>query len=681
MAPAFIDDCTQLELKKAESLKVESDMLIKSVVNNPLPSLTSESFEAMINELKSAIGHSDVNFAPTSGSDELTPEKNWLLCDRTENGAVTFESSGSCRLDFFYKVTEGSSVSLVRDLLDTAWAENSLDTLQLIAQLRDVRNGKCDKLSSYIAAEWLLEKHPLTFIENLPNLVEVGYWKDILNFLQTRCLGEPWKEPYKGSSNSNKVEAAIARREKRIKYFINAKKVFQDDKVYRLLHLSVAALFSKELKKDLHSLRNPTNESFSSLAAKWAPSPMLNHDKTTLIASTIAELMFPSSESNDGNEVETYKDYIDRVRMKYQTEVLAPLRRASFVPEVFMSAKKWNEVDYNRVASKCMKKNCKSFEKHDIQRFTAYLSKVSKGKAKIAAGALKPYEMLQTAMDSSSSSIMSFMNELQWDSYVETLRSKGSLTNCLAVCDVSGSMFSGYSGVEPITVAVSLSLLVAELASPPYNNIFCTFSLRPVMHEIKGDTLKERYDSIANKDDWMMNTDFNAVFDLILSRAVAVNLPPEGMIQTIFVFSDMEFDAAESRIEGQKTNFQIAKQKFEKYGYKLPRIVFWNLRGDSRSHNRGASVPVRGDESNVALISGFSGQMLANFMDGKIEEPEVAVAAAVEEPEVAVAAAEVEPEVVVVAAEEKTKEVVMTPFEKMMSIIKSGKYDDWKVVD
>lgn len=81
------------------------------------------------------------------------------MCDRTENGAAAFASSGSGRLDFFYKVTEGSDEPLIGNLLDIAWAENSLDTLQLIAQLRDVRNGKCDKMSTYIAADWLLEKH------------------------------------------------------------------------------------------------------------------------------------------------------------------------------------------------------------------------------------------------------------------------------------------------------------------------------------------------------------------------------------------------------------------------------------------------------------------------------------------------------------------------------------------
>ena len=44
------------------------------------------------------------------------------------------------------------------------------------------------------------------------------------------------------------------------------------DNVFRLLHISVAVLFSEQLQKDLASLKEgkPTDVS---LAAKWAPTP------------------------------------------------------------------------------------------------------------------------------------------------------------------------------------------------------------------------------------------------------------------------------------------------------------------------------------------------------------------------------------------------------------------------
>ena len=678
--------------RKADTLKDESERLVKSVVNEPLPHMLSLEFQATIDKLKSAIALNNKKSVVSessslSGKLDIQAKKNWLLSDLTENGSPTLASSGSARLDLFFQVTEHSERDLVRERLDASWAENSLDTLQIIAQLRDIRSGKGDKSSAYYAVEWLLENHPLTCIENLKNLVDVGYWKDILNMLRWKCLGKRWAEsdePRGASKTSNLMEAAILRRQGRIDANLHAREAFAADPLYRLLHLSVAALFAGELKKDLALLSSlPSNESFSSLAGKWAPSPQGNHDKATLIASTIAELIFPrdsiaskaSKAGGGAEELMTYKEYIDIARMQYQTQVLSPLRRQSAVTEVFMSARQWHVLPYNRVSSLCMKKNVRRFTKHDQLRFDKFILDVQLGKKKrLASGAVKPHELLEVALKSKEDAVEFKVNELQWQSYVESLRSKGSLSNCLAVCDVSGSM-STMNGL-PLRVAVSLSLLVAELAQPPYNNIVCTFSSKPYMHEVEPGTLRERYNGLVRAD-WSMSTDFNAVFSLILARAQAARLPPEEMIRTVFVFSDMEFDEAQrsNYYHPNPTNFEAAKSEFESQGYSLPRLVFWNLRGDTRSTGRGASVPVRADEADVALVSGFSGQMLANFLDGQLLDPAVQEEEEEEEEEEDNKDSDEEEELL------GADKVKLTPFETMVGIIKSGKYDQWVVVD
>ena len=120
--------------------------------------------------------------------------------------------------------------------------------------------------------------------------------------------------------------------------------------------------------------------------------------------------------------------------------------------------------------------------------------------------------------------------------------------------------------------------------------------------------------------DWGMNTDLNAVFSRILERALASNIPAEQMIGTVFVFSDMQFDAATHGHGGfgmlacPETNFKVAQAEFEKHNYKLPKIVFWNLQGDGDD-----SMPVTHNEQGVALVSGFSGQLLKLFMGGATE--------------------------------------------------------------
>jgi len=102
---------------------------------------------------------------------------------------------------------------------------------------------------------------------------------------------------------------------------------------------------------------------------------------------------------------------------------------------------------------------------------------------------------------------------------VEQLRAGGEgtlLGSALAVCDVSGSM----SG-SPMEMAVALSLLVAELAAPPFKDIVCTFSHVPKLHQVVGATLADRVRELKGLD-WEMNTNLNAVFQVTAGSGSAV---------------------------------------------------------------------------------------------------------------------------------------------------------------
>jgi len=87
------------------------------------------------------------------------------------------------------------------------------------------------------------------------------------------------------------------------------------------------------------------------------------------------------------------------------------------------------------------------------------------------------------------------------------------------------------------------------------------------------------------------------------------NLPQDDMPKILFTFTDMEFDEAFPGTTA--TNFEHAKQLFEAKGYKLPTMVFWNLRANTRK----TSTPVQKDENGVILLSGFSGQLLSFIMN------------------------------------------------------------------
>ncbi|CAI5498208.1 unnamed protein product [Closterium sp. Naga37s-1] len=385
-----------------------------------------------------------------------------------------------------------------------------------------------------------------------------------------------------------------------------------------------------------------------SLAAKWAPSSGKSFDQSTLLTSSIALLLFPPSSSSSSppssssssppsssaaaadsgtaapDEGAAAMDVVDgaaasaggfvRVaKERLQREVLAPLRRVLEVPEVHMSSGRWEQVAYGRVPSVCMKKTRKLFLSHDQPRFTEYLADVGAGTAKIAAGALLPHEVVQTAMEAAEEGDGNdTVGELQWKAMVGDVRSKGSLGNSMAVCDVSASMTG-----TPMDVAIALSLLVSEVSSEPWKDHLITFSVQPTIHRVQGETLVERVRSTRHMG-WGYNTNFQAVFDLLLSRAQLFQLDPADMVQRLYVFSDMQFDEA-GRASGAdwETDHQAIVRKYAAAGYPVPQIVYWNLRGDASA----SSTPVLASEDGVAMVSGFSKGMLLAVMEGKEISP------------------------------------------------------------
>jgi hypothetical protein len=126
-----------------------------------------------------------------------------------------------------------------------------------------------------------------------------------------------------------------------------------------------------------------------------------------------------------------------------------------------------------------------------------------------------------------------------------------------------------------------------------------------------------------------MNTDLHAVFvHLLLPLAVKHRVPREEMVKRLFVFSDMQFDAAAvasgggggagtrgDAAGGWETNHDAIERVYAEAGYDVPEIVYWNLAGELQT------VPVEAERKGVALMSGFSPAMMKVFM-GEVEEAE-----------------------------------------------------------
>ncbi|KAL4587263.1 hypothetical protein LXL04_000131 [Taraxacum kok-saghyz] len=176
-----------------------------------------------------------------------------------------------------------------------------------------------------------------------------------------------------------------------------------------------------------------------------------------------------------------------------------------------------------------------------------------------------------------------------------------------------GSHSSMYG--TPMEVSVALGLLVSELTSEPGKGHVITFSASPELHLIKGSNLRSKTEFIR-KMNARVNTNFQKVFDRMLEVGVNGKLGEDEMVKRVFVFSDMEFDRA-SR-DPWETDYEAIERKFRAHGYEtVPEIVFWNLRSSK-------STPVTGDRKGVALLSGFSKNLLSLFLEeGGVIKPEI----------------------------------------------------------
>ncbi|KAL6818369.1 hypothetical protein GGI42DRAFT_309867 [Trichoderma sp. SZMC 28013] len=483
---------------------------------------------------------------------------------------------------------------------------------------------------------------------------------------------------------------------------------FNTNAVYRTLHVTVARLFAEQLQSDLVALRDsdPRAKRGISLCAKWAPSHGNFHDRHTCIISSIAEILYPrESLASVVSAADSREVYLRYAREQYRKDVSA-LRKHLEVVERDISASTFDKIKYDRVPSIAMKNYTRLFIEKDLDRFQEYVGKVSEGKANISGAVLLPSTLVCAAAKTHSYKNNVTKQELfnrtmreieakvadgQWKTLVQRIKDSGTLSSCIAVCDVSGSMSSPVfkDGTNPMHSAVGLSLLVAEVTEEPFGGKFITFHSHPSMVSVDlNKTFSQKIRDIMAAD-WGSNTDFVAVFEqLILPMAIKNNVKQKDMVKRVFVFSDMHFDSAESsydyfasngpqKLETWSSSYERIKAKYEEHGYELPELVFWNLAGGRADGI--APKPVLAGEAGTALVSGYSQGMLKVFMDNGMFEAEEEEGEG--EGEVEVNDEDEDEDMVEITATEKPKKAKMNPVATVKKAISHKAYDMLRVMD
>lgn len=479
----------------------------------------------------------------------------------TENGDKAFNFSGSSCLDFFTRITRNAEFKDYIDVFTKAWMEDATLATRILMNMRDVRGGKGEKLIPVVIMVYLKNTiDPSIYESILHRMLDYGYWKDLLKIIEIDCRAKiESKKRYNVISSSTEVK-----------------------------------LFAEQLKKDYELLKttetNPNAKKVAiSLCGKWAPSEKSHYDHHPMYTAI-------NIRNHMGLNPKQYRN------------MLTELRNHIGVLETLMSTHRFDEIDFSKIPSVAMMKmknaftrdcNAEGVESEDRKKlhesYSQYLRKLAEGKTKVNIKGIQPHELVSTYFSCQTN--VDFLVEEQWKALKKRTLELGAFRDVTAIVDVSSSMHG-----QPMEVAIALGILVAECTKGPFHGKVITFHDNPSWHHLTGSNLLEQVNCMKNAP-WGGSTNLRATFDMILKEAVDAELTQDEMVKTLFLFTDMQFNSCDHG--SWESTFEYAKRNFESVGYKLPRIVCWNLRTSTSK-----SIPVTKNENGYAMLSGFSAELL-----------------------------------------------------------------------
>lgn len=487
----------------------------------------------------------------------------------------TEEGVDDNRVALFQMLVRGLEQREIRKYIRSAPEEYKEDFVVMAFQTRDVRGGKGEKDLFYAMLDGIFVRWP-ELVEPVVNLIpEYGSWKDLVKLLTYDFVDK--------TITTNVIRATA--------------KLVKDQ-------------FEKDKEAD-----------HPSLLAKWLPR---EDSKMKLQAMYFASILFPDIPEGPDRFC-AYRKAISAINKKLNTT------------EITMCGGKWADLEPGKIPGRCMLKNRKAFlyqnnkskkEPTNEDRIACkdkFLAHITGGGKVHAAGTVYPHE-IASRMYNASTSICDEEEkvlEAQWASIREEVAAAGGLRKVVPMCDFSGSMNG-----TPFDVSLALGILISEINNEAFRDHIITFDSTPNWLSFKDcKSLKEKILKTHSYGEGL-STDFQKACDLILERLVECKVPVEDAPEDLLVFTDMGFDAACGstssyytsniyshvvKTKSWQTHCQMIRESFEKHGYKMPRIVIWNLRAQYKDFH------AKADEEGVVLLSGWSPSVLKAIQGNGIQ--------------------------------------------------------------
>ena len=361
-------------------------------------------------------------------------------------------------------------------------------------------------------------------------------------------------------------------------------------KIHELGRFDDLFAFTGQLKSKAFTLYGDYLRSGNALAAKWAP----------------------REKSAKKELAKEFREFFGLTPKNYRKL----LSSATKVVETQMCAKDFDSINFSHVPSVAHARYKKAFNRNTT-KYAEYVSALTKGdpSVKINASAVFPHVVLQGRIKCPSYGYTSTWDatelaaiEAQWNALPNYVGD----AKVLPLVDVSGSMESATAGekssVTCLQIAVSLGLYLADKNEGKFKDCFLTFHSNPELLKVQGQ-INQKIDQMV-KSAWGGSTNLEKAFDLVLRTAINGQVPQSEMPEFLVVLSDMQFNSTYGGIN--ETAFKMAAHKYATAGYQLPKLIWWNL----SAHD---SSPVKFDQNNSALVSGFSPAIMKSVLSANFE--------------------------------------------------------------
>lgn len=312
-----------------------------------------------------------------------------------------------------------------------------------------------------------------------------------------------------------------------------------------------------------------------SLAAKWMKSINTSSKESKKLAKKFCTIA--------GITEKTYR------------KTLAALRKYTNVVETKMSARNWEEINFEAVPSYAMKCYSNAFNRHCSESFSEYKESLKRGEAKINASTLYPYDIVYNFMYNRNGTFDRDIAQAQWDNLKNYFK-EGSNVVCCA--DVSGSM----SGM-PMAASIGLAMYCAQYNSGPYHGLYLTFTDKPRFFK-----LDERAGIEANIKQVCKNVGYNTAMDKMFEAIYDISSFSGETPDALLIISDMEIDRY---MRPGACDDIVSKwvEKFKSIGLEPPKMILWNVEARQNTYLARSNNPY------VAFISGCSAGTFANLSE------------------------------------------------------------------